>query len=99
MGGRRIVHGIETVDQEVEQDLLELNRVCFNRRQIWLEQSLHFAGLKHCIRFYHAHHLDHKIVQIHLLPVRDASFHHALDAANHSAGSVCISHDVTEQVV
>ena len=62
MGYRRVVHGIEGVDQEIKQHLLELNRICFNRRQIWLEQSLHLARLEQCIRVYHVRHIYYNMV-------------------------------------
>src|SRR5437867_11738860 len=58
----RVMHGIESVDHEIKQDLLELNRICFNRRQIWLEQSLHLARLEQCIRVYHVRHIYYDMV-------------------------------------
>ena len=79
--------------------MLELNRIGFDRGQIWVEQSLYVTGLKHGIGVYHACHICYKIVQIHPLPVRGGFFYHALEAANHISGAATISHDVTEEVM
>src|SRR6266542_4017153 len=94
---RRIAHGIKGIDKEIEQDLLQLDRIAFNRRQIWLEQRLQLARAQHRITFYHVHHVHYKIVQIYPLPDLGAFFHHAANTANHFAGAASICDDINEQ--
>src|SRR5439155_13237650 len=98
IGYRRVAHGIESVDYQIEQDLLKLNWIRLDYWQIWHEQGFHLARLKHGIRAYHARHIHYKVVQIHALPVRDAFFYHAPDAAKHIASPTSIRNDVAEQV-
>ena len=33
---RSVAHGIKSIDHEIDQDLLQLNRIGFDRRQIWV---------------------------------------------------------------
>src|SRR5437773_12272152 len=54
--------------------------------------------MKHCIRLYHTHHIQDKIVQIHPLSNWGAFFYHALDASNHIAVAPTIRHDISKQV-
>ena len=42
---RSVAHGIKGIDHEIDQHLLQLNRIGFNRRQIWVQQSLQLAGV------------------------------------------------------
>ena len=78
--------------------MLQLNRIGFYRRQIWLQQSLHLAGVKRCIRTYHVHHIHYKMIQIHALSHGRALFYHALDTSNHITGTASIRHDISEKV-
>src|ERR1700726_1578389 len=40
---RRIAHSIESIDNQIDEDLLDLDRIRFDRRQIWLQRSAHLA--------------------------------------------------------
>src|SRR5207237_3891150 len=59
-----VAHGVEGIDNEIEQNLLQLNWIAFNRWQIRVQKSTQLAGVKHGIRFYHAHHADYSIVYV-----------------------------------
>ena len=92
-----VAHRFKGIDHKIEQDLLQLNRVGLNRRQIRVQQSLHLAGMKYSIPIYHANHARYKIVQIHPLPGWSALSYHVLDASNHITGTASIRHDISEK--
>src|SRR5204863_5828143 len=62
---RRVTHGIKGVAHEINQHLLHLSGIAFNRRQIFGQGHFHFAGLRSSIsanhvpdRFYHIIQID-----------------------------------------
>src|ERR1700680_2503652 len=50
---RRIAHSIESIDNQIDEDLLNLDRIRFDRQQIWLQRSAYLARMKQGIGTYH----------------------------------------------
>jgi len=77
---RAVAHGSKAFDDEIESRLAAVDRIGLDRGQIWVQQSLHLAGMKHCVGFYHLYDIHNKIVQIHPLVAPARLFYHAPDA-------------------
>ena len=60
--GRR--RGVERVEREVEHDLLQLDRIASDRRQLRLQRQLESRATKQCVTLEQMHGLPADLVQV-----------------------------------
>jgi hypothetical protein len=61
---RCLPHGIEGITDEVNQDLLNLDRIAFHWWQVFGQYCFYLAGMAHCIRPDNMRYLRDQLIQI-----------------------------------
>src|SRR5262245_59249744 len=96
LGRRHITHGIECIDEEIEQNLLDLDRISGKRRQAGAKLTPDSARTLRCLRPDHVHEHPYEVVQIDRLTGWRISFHHSADVVNDLTGAAPVGTDIRE---
>src|SRR5262249_45561498 len=97
-GNRRVSHRVERVDHKIQQDLLKLNRITFDRAQACIERGFHLARTQQRIGRHHAHCVHHHLVEIYRATRHLSFLYHPTNAAHNIARTPTIRDDVAEQL-
>ena len=63
-----LLHGIKGVTDQINQDLLNLNRISLDRWQVAGQRCFYFAGMGHCIRPDDTRYLSDQLIQTNPVP-------------------------------
>ena len=94
-------HGIKGVTDQVNQDLLNLDRISFDRWQVLGQRCFYLAGIAHCIRPDDMRYIRDQLIQINPAPGRIAFLNcvaHILDDIVGAAPSASTSPRISRNI-
>ena len=68
----RLLHGIKGITDQINQELLNLDRISFDQWQVLGQQYFYLAGVGQCIRSDGMCYFSDQLIQINLVPARIA---------------------------
>ncbi len=97
--GRCLPHGIKRIADQVNQDLLNLDRISFDWWQVFGQQCFYLAGMPHRIRSHDMRYLCDQFIQIDRASGRIAFLNCIAHVLDDFVGAVSVCNDVGQDLV
>src|SRR5216684_2591450 len=91
-------HCLDSVDDEIEDNLLQLDAIALNQRQALRELGLHRRAILHCFATGELHHLADCLVYVHPVPPWRRLFDELTYSADDVAGAIGVLDDTAERL-
>ncbi len=90
----RLPHGIKGITDQVHQDLLNLDRIYLDQRQVLGQRCFYLAGTGHCIRPDDMRYIRDQLIQINSAPGRIAFLNCVAHVLDDIVGAMSVRHHV-----